>query len=143
MSRTSRARHPRRRVPALALLTWLYVLWSLLPVLVAVRISFNDGRSRSTFQPLSLRWYVGDSSASLLHDVGKLVAPDYVLNKPGALSPGEFRRIMQHASKGALCGYRERSSHRGWVCRTWRRTYERSTHLATPDAHGWNPVHRT
>ena len=40
-------------------------------------------------------------AASLLHDIGKLVAPDYVLNKPGALSPGEFNRIMQHASKGA------------------------------------------
>ncbi|MFZ9628128.1 MAG: ABC transporter permease [Ilumatobacteraceae bacterium] len=64
----TRARRPRRRVPTLALLTWLYVLWSLLPVLVAVRISFNGGRSRSSFQPLSLRWYVGDSSSSLLHD---------------------------------------------------------------------------
>ena len=40
-------------------------------------------------------------AASLLHDVGKLVAPDYVLNKPGALSPGEFHRIMVHADKGA------------------------------------------
>ena len=68
MSRPVRSRRTRRRVPTLALLTWLYVLWSLLPVLVAVRISFNDGRSRSTFQPLSLRWYTGDSSASLLHD---------------------------------------------------------------------------
>lgn len=59
---------PRRRLPVLALLTWLYVAWSLLPVLVAVRISFNDGRSRSSFQPLSLRWYLGDTSASLIHD---------------------------------------------------------------------------
>src|SRR5262249_12908071 len=40
-------------------------------------------------------------AASLLHDVGKLAVPDYVLNKPGALSPAEFERIKLHASKGA------------------------------------------
>jgi putative nucleotidyltransferase with HDIG domain len=40
-------------------------------------------------------------AASLLHDVGKLAVPDYVLNKPGALSAAEFERIKLHASKGA------------------------------------------
>jgi putative nucleotidyltransferase with HDIG domain len=40
-------------------------------------------------------------AASLLHDVGKLAVPDYVLNKPGALSPSEFERIKLHAVKGA------------------------------------------
>jgi putative nucleotidyltransferase with HDIG domain len=40
-------------------------------------------------------------AASLLHDVGKLAVPDYVLNKPGALSPVEFDRIKLHAAKGA------------------------------------------
>ncbi len=40
-------------------------------------------------------------AASLLHDVGKLAVPDYVLNKPGALSPSEFERIKLHAAKGA------------------------------------------
>ena len=54
--------------PTLAVLTWLYVLWSLLPVLVAARISLNDGRSRSTFQPMSFRWYWGDKAASVWHD---------------------------------------------------------------------------
>lgn len=39
------------------MVTWVYVLWSLLPVLIAVRISFNDGRSRSSFQKMSFRWY--------------------------------------------------------------------------------------
>jgi spermidine/putrescine transport system permease protein len=50
------------------MLTWVYVLWSLLPVLVAVRISFNDGKSRSSFQDTSFRWYWGDPNASLWHD---------------------------------------------------------------------------
>lgn len=58
----------RRRFPALAAVSWLYVLWSLLPILVAVRISFNSGKSRSSFQSPSLRWYTSDRSASVLHD---------------------------------------------------------------------------
>ncbi|MGB8858872.1 MAG: ABC transporter permease [Ilumatobacteraceae bacterium] len=61
----------RRRLgkaPALAMVTWVYVLWSLLPVLIAVRISFNDGKSRSSFQSTSFRWYWGDPNSSLWHD---------------------------------------------------------------------------
>jgi spermidine/putrescine transport system permease protein len=53
----------RRRFGPLALVTWLYVLWSLLPVLIAVRISFNSGKSRSAFQPLSTRWYWDDPAS--------------------------------------------------------------------------------
>jgi spermidine/putrescine transport system permease protein len=56
------------RAPVLAMLTWVYVLWSLLPVLIAVRISFNDGKSRSSFQATSFRWYWGDPNSSLWHD---------------------------------------------------------------------------
>jgi putative nucleotidyltransferase with HDIG domain len=40
-------------------------------------------------------------AASLLHDVGKLAVPDYVLNKPGGLSRSEFERMKLHAAKGA------------------------------------------
>ena len=40
----------QRRFGPLAIVTWLYVLWSLVPVLIAVRISFNSGKSRSAFQ---------------------------------------------------------------------------------------------
>ena len=47
----------RRRVGRLAIITWLYVVWSLAPVLIAVRISFNSGKSRSTIQSPSFRWY--------------------------------------------------------------------------------------
>ena len=52
--------------------TWLYILWSLLPVLIAVQFSFNDGRSRSTWQGFSTQWYccaegsVGEDPSLLL-----------------------------------------------------------------------------
>ena len=39
----------------LASFTALYVLWSMLPVAIAVLFSFNSGRSRSTWQGFSLR----------------------------------------------------------------------------------------
>lgn len=53
----------RHRLGALAAITWLYVLWSLVPVLIAVRISFNSGKSRSAFQSLSMRWFTGDPAS--------------------------------------------------------------------------------
>jgi spermidine/putrescine transport system permease protein len=67
----------RRRhgsAPVLAMVTWVYVLWSLLPVLIAVRISLNDGKSRSSLQPMSFRWYWGDQTSSLWHDDSMRVA---------------------------------------------------------------------
>lgn len=38
--------------------------------------------------------------AGLLHDIGKLMIPDEILNKPGALSDEEFARIKQHPKLG-------------------------------------------
>jgi spermidine/putrescine transport system permease protein len=52
----------------LILFTWAYILWSLVPVLIAVQFGFNAGRSRSTWQGFSLRWYFGDPNLSVLHD---------------------------------------------------------------------------
>ena len=57
-----------RRPWVLGTLTWLYIAWSLLPVLIAVQFSFNDGRSRTTWQGASFRWYWGDPFASVAHD---------------------------------------------------------------------------
>ena len=65
-------RNPWRRPYVLASFTWLYILWSLLPVLIAVQFSFNDGRSRSTWQGFSTQWYccaegsVGEDPSLLL-----------------------------------------------------------------------------
>ena len=41
----------------LSVWTWLYLIWSIAPVLIAVQFSFNAGRSRSTFQGFSTQWY--------------------------------------------------------------------------------------
>jgi putative nucleotidyltransferase with HDIG domain len=40
-------------------------------------------------------------AAALLHDTGKLVVPEHILNKPGRLSAGEFERMKTHAAAGA------------------------------------------
>ncbi len=40
-------------------------------------------------------------AAALLHDMGKLAVPEYILNKPGALTPAEFEKMKLHASVGA------------------------------------------
>jgi len=53
---------------ALVVITWLYVVWSLAPVAVAVLFSFNSGRSRSVWQGFSLRWYWTDPFLSVRND---------------------------------------------------------------------------
>jgi spermidine/putrescine transport system permease protein len=61
-------RDPWRPPRLLAGVTIAYLVWSLLPVLVAVVFSFNDGRSRTTWQGFSFRWYWGDQTRSVWHD---------------------------------------------------------------------------
>lgn len=40
-------------------------------------------------------------AAALLHDMGKLAVPEYILNKPGRLTDAEFEQMKLHASVGA------------------------------------------
>jgi putative nucleotidyltransferase with HDIG domain len=40
-------------------------------------------------------------AAALLHDMGKLAIPEFILNKPGRLTPTEFDVMKQHANIGA------------------------------------------
>jgi len=61
-------RDPWRRPRVLAGITVFYLAWSLLPVLIAIMFSFNDGRSRTHWQGFSFRWYWGDPSRSVWHD---------------------------------------------------------------------------
>jgi spermidine/putrescine transport system permease protein len=60
--------NPWRRPRLLETLVWAYLAWSILPVTIAVWFSFNAGRSRSTWQGFSLRWYWGDPELSVWHD---------------------------------------------------------------------------
>ena len=52
-------RNPWRRPHLLATATWAYLAWSLLPVLIAIAISFNAGRSNSVWQGFSAQWWWG------------------------------------------------------------------------------------
>ncbi len=62
-------KNPWRKPRFLQALTWGYLAWSLLPVLIAIGFSFNAGRSRSAWQGFSFRWWVGNPGAqeSLLY----------------------------------------------------------------------------
>jgi spermidine/putrescine transport system permease protein len=60
--------NPWRKPRFLQLTTIGYLLWSLLPVVIAVIFSFNDGRSRVVWQGFSLLWWIRDPTDSILHD---------------------------------------------------------------------------
>ena len=40
-------------------------------------------------------------AAALLHDMGKLAIPEFILNKPGKLTASEFAVMKTHAALGA------------------------------------------
>jgi spermidine/putrescine transport system permease protein len=61
-------RDPWRKPRFLQAITWGYLLWSIVPVVIAVIFSFNSGRSRSTWQGFSMRWWYQDPFDSIWHD---------------------------------------------------------------------------
>jgi spermidine/putrescine transport system permease protein len=61
-------RNPWRHSWFLEGFTWLYLLWSLAPIAIAVLFSFNQGKSQATYQGLSWRWYFGDPVNSVWHN---------------------------------------------------------------------------
>jgi spermidine/putrescine transport system permease protein len=63
-----RLANPWGRPRFLAITTWVYILWSLVPVLLAIRFAFNEGRSRTSLQGWSLRWFWQDPTLSVFHD---------------------------------------------------------------------------
>jgi len=60
-------RNPWRRPWLLEGFTWLYLIWSLVPIALAVLFSFNNGKSQATWQGFSWRWYFTDPVNSVLH----------------------------------------------------------------------------
>jgi putative nucleotidyltransferase with HDIG domain len=40
-------------------------------------------------------------ASALLHDIGKLAVPEYIISKPGKLSPAEFEKMKTHTVVGA------------------------------------------
>jgi spermidine/putrescine transport system permease protein len=61
-------RNPWRHPWFLEGFTWLYLIWSLAPIAIAVLFSFNKGKSQATYQGLSFRWYWGDKVNSIWYN---------------------------------------------------------------------------
>jgi spermidine/putrescine transport system permease protein len=68
LSSRLRARNMWRHPWFLEGFTWLYLVWSLVPIALAVLFSFNNGRSQAVWQGFSWRWYFADPINSVLHD---------------------------------------------------------------------------
>jgi spermidine/putrescine transport system permease protein len=67
--------NPWGRPRFLVLVTWLYVLTSVVPVIIAIQFSFNSGRSVTAWQGFDLtRWYWSDPVNSVWHDPSLQIA---------------------------------------------------------------------
>jgi spermidine/putrescine transport system permease protein len=61
-------RNPWGRPRFLPVIAALYIFWSVVPVAIAILFAFNDGRSRTTWEGFSLRWFWTDQNLSVFHD---------------------------------------------------------------------------
>jgi spermidine/putrescine transport system permease protein len=59
-------RNPWRKPRFLQVLTVGYLAWSILPVLIAIMLSFNAGRSNTQLQTFGLRWWIDDPDQQAL-----------------------------------------------------------------------------
>ena len=89
--------NPWGRPRFLPLMTWLYMAWSIIPVLIAIQFSFNDSRSRTVWAGFSTRWYWGDPNYSVYHNAQlrdalyqslKLAAADVADRRPAGGAAG-------------------------------------------------------
>lgn len=64
--------------------------------LLLKRLAMKTAKYRLTNKDITLI-----STASALHDIGKIVIPEHILNKPGRLTEEEFAIMKTHAQKGA------------------------------------------
>src|SRR6476619_2001797 len=61
-------RNPWGRPRFLPLVAGLYILWSVVPVAIAILCAFNGGRARTTWQGYAFRWFWQDPDLSVFHD---------------------------------------------------------------------------
>jgi spermidine/putrescine transport system permease protein len=82
--------NPWGRPRFLPVITWLYMIWAIVPVLIAVQYSFNNSRSRTIWAGFSTRWFISDPN-SVINDTVlrpalaqslKLAAADVVIATP-------------------------------------------------------------
>lgn len=71
--------NPWRPPRVLQAITLGYLVWSILPVLIAVLFSFNSTRSRTSWSGFSFRWYWGDTQRSVWHDASLHLALTHTL----------------------------------------------------------------
>jgi putative two-component system response regulator len=60
-----------------------------------IAVAISEQMSLSANELDNIRW------AALLHDTGKIAVDPAVINKPGKLTPEEYRHVMTHVSVGA------------------------------------------
>ncbi|MDP2690580.1 MAG: HD-GYP domain-containing protein [Deltaproteobacteria bacterium] len=61
--------------------------------ILSLIIGRNMGLSRGKLNDIGM--------GAILHDVGKMLVPAHILNKPGALTPEEFDEVKKHSRLGA------------------------------------------
>jgi spermidine/putrescine transport system permease protein len=55
--------NPWGRPRFLPVVAWAYMVWAIVPVLIAIQFSFNNSRSRTIWNGFSTRWYYADPSS--------------------------------------------------------------------------------
>ena len=82
-------RDPWRKPRILVAITVVYLVGRCCRCSIAVLFSFNNGRSRTSWQGFSMRWYCGDPIRSVWHDASLHTAAD---------AHPEARRARHHRS---------------------------------------------
>jgi spermidine/putrescine transport system permease protein len=100
--------NPWGRPRFLAVITWGYMIWAIVPVLIAIQFSFNGSRSRTTWHGFSTRWYYSDPVDSVWNNQAlrdalaqslKLAVTDVVIATPiGVLLAIGLARWRGHGS---------------------------------------------